>query len=120
MGGDLRGTGRELIAARDMGVDAIRIIRAMQRRVTMLAAMRTKVDNGSNPGAVVKATRSIFWKDADNYVQQLGRWPSARLAGLNAHLLEVEAKLMQVRDGLGVTILEEELVRIARAAARRG
>jgi hypothetical protein len=68
----------------------------------------------------VKATRSIFWKDADNYAQQLGRWPSARLAGLNAHLLEVEAKLMQVRDGLGVTILEEELVRIARAAARRG
>jgi DNA polymerase-3 subunit delta len=120
MGGDLRGTGRELIAARDMGVDAIRIIRAMQRRVTMLAAMRTKVDNGANPGAVVKATRSIFWKDADNYVQQLGRWPSARLAGLNTHLLEIEAKLMQVRDGLGVTILEEELVRIARAAARRG
>ena len=43
MGGDLRGTGRELAAARDLGVDAIRIIRAMQRRVTMLAAMRTKV-----------------------------------------------------------------------------
>jgi DNA polymerase-3 subunit delta len=120
MCGDLRGTGRELIAARELGVDAIRIIRAMQRRVTMLAAMRTKLDNGANPGAVVKATRSIFWKDADNYAQQLGRWPSARLAGLNAHLLEVEAKLMQVRDGLGVTILEEELVRIARAAARRG
>jgi DNA polymerase-3 subunit delta len=120
MGGDLRGTGRELIAARDMGVDAIRIIRAMQRRVTMLAAMRAKVDNGANPGAVVKATRSIFWKDADNYTQQLGRWPSARLAGLNAHLLEVEEKLMQVRDGVAVTILEEELVRIARAAARRG
>jgi hypothetical protein len=27
---------------------------------------------------------------------------------------------MQVRDGVAVTILEEELVRIARAAARRG
>jgi hypothetical protein len=39
---------------------------------------------------------------------------------LNSHLLEVEAKLMHVRDGLAVTILEEELVRIARAAARRG
>ena len=120
MGGDLRGTGRELTAARDMGVDAIRIIRAMQRRVTMLAAMRTKVDNGANPGAVVKATRSIFWKDADSYAQQLMRWPSVRLAGLNSHLLEVESKLMHVRDGLAVTILEEELVRIARAAARRG
>ncbi len=120
MGGDLRGTGRELADARDMGVDAIRIIRAFQRRVTMLAAMRAKVDNGANPGAVVKATRSVFWKDAEYYVQQLSRWPSARLAGLNDHLLEVESKLMHVRDGLGTTILEEELVRIARAAARRG
>ena len=120
MGGDVRGTGRELAAARDLGVDAIRVVRALQRRVTMLAAMRTKVDNGANPGAVVKATRSIFWKDADSYAQQLARWPSARLAGLNSHLLEVEAKLMHVRDGLAVTILEEELVRIARAAARRG
>lgn len=120
MGGDLRGTGRELADARDMGVDAIRIIRAFQRRVTMLAAMRAKVDNGSNPGAVVKATRSVFWKDVDHYVQQLSRWPSVRLAGLNGHLLEVESKLMHVRDGLGTTILEEELVRIARAAARRG
>jgi hypothetical protein len=27
---------------------------------------------------------------------------------------------MHVREGLAVTILEEELVRIARAAARRG
>jgi DNA polymerase III delta subunit len=103
-----------------MGVDAIRIIRAMQRRATLLAAMRTKVDNGASPGAVVKATRSIFWKDADSFAQQLMRWPSVRLAGLNSHLLEVESKLMHVREGLAATILEEELVRIARAAARRG
>lgn len=120
MGGDVRGAGREVAAARDMGVDAIRIIRAMQRRVTMLAAMRMKVDNGATAAAVIKATRSIFWKDADSYAQQLSRWPSERLSGLNGHLLEVESKLMQVRDGLAVTILEEELVRITRAAARRG
>ncbi len=120
MGGDLRGTGRELVAARDMGVDAIRIIRALQRRVTLLGSMRAKVDNGANPGAVVKATRSIFWKEADEFVKQLSRWPSARLAGLNGHLIDVEAKLMSVREGLGTVILEEELIRIARAAARRG
>jgi DNA polymerase III subunit delta len=120
MGGELRGTGRELIAARDMGVDAIRIVRALQRRVTLLASMRAKVDNGANPAAVVKATRSIFWKEADDFARQLGRWPSARLAGLNGHLLDIEAKLMSVREGLGSVILEEELIRIARAAARRG
>jgi DNA polymerase III subunit delta len=120
MGGELRATGRELAAAREMGVDAIRIVRALQRRVTLLASLRAKVDNGANPGAVVKATRSIFWKEADDFVKQLGRWPSVRLAGLNGHLLEVEAKLMSVREGLGSVILEEELIRIARAAARRG
>lgn len=120
MGGDVRATGRELVAARDMGVDAIRIIRALQRRVSMLAAMRAKVDDGAQPGAVVKATRGIFWKDADAFAQQLSRWPASRLANLLRHLLDVEAKLMHVRDGLGTTILEEELIRIARAAARRG
>lgn len=120
MSGELRKVGIELAAARDVGVDSIRIIRALQRRVGMLAAMRAKVDQGSNPGAVVKATRSIFWKDADSFVRQLSRWPSARLAGLNGHLLDIEAKLMSVKEGLGHVILEEELVRIARAAARLG
>jgi DNA polymerase III subunit delta len=120
MGGELRAMGQELATARDMGIDAIRIIRALQRRVTLLATLRAKVDKGSNPGAVVKATRSIFWKDADAFVKQLARWPSVRLARLNGHLIEVEGKLMSVKEGLGGVILEEELVRIARAAARRG
>jgi DNA polymerase-3 subunit delta len=119
MGGELRGTGRELAVARDMGVDSIRIVRALQRRVALLSSLRAKVDNGANAAAVVKATRSIFWKEADDFVKQLGQWPSVRLAGLNGHLLEVEAKLMAVKDGLGSVILEEELIRIARAAARR-
>lgn len=119
MGGELRGTGRELAVARDMGVDSIRIVRALQRRVALLSSLRAKVDNGANAAAVVKAARSIFWKEADDFVKQLGRWPSVRLAGLNGHLLEVEAKLMAVKDGLGSVILEEELIRIARAAARR-
>lgn len=119
MGGELRALGQELADARDMGIDAIRVIRALQRRVTLLASLRAKVDRGSNPAVVVKATRSIFWKDADAFVRQLSRWPAQRLVGLNSHLLELEARLMSVKEGLGSVILEEELVRIARAAARR-
>jgi DNA polymerase III subunit delta len=119
MSGELRGTGRELVIARSMGVDAIRIVRALQRRVALLSSLRAKVDSGLNASEVVKATRSVFWKEADEFVKQLGRWPSLRLAGLNGHLLEVEMKLMAVKDGLGSLILEEELIRIARAAARR-
>ena len=120
MSGELRKVGIELAAARDVGVDSIRIIRALQRRVGVLASLRAKVENGASPGAVVKATRSIFYKEADAFVRQLSRWPSARLAGLNGHLIDVEEKLMSVKEGLGHVILEEELVRIARAASRLG
>jgi DNA polymerase III subunit delta len=120
MSGELRNLGSDLLAARDMGIDAIRIVRALQRRVALLLSLRAKVDEGGNPAALAKANRSIFYKEEGEFVRQLGRWSSKRLAGLNGHLLEVEGKLMAVRDGLSTVILEEELVRIARAASRMG
>jgi DNA polymerase III subunit delta len=120
MSGKLKPLGAELANNRQMGVDAIRIIRAMQRRVTMLAALRSKVDAGTSPGALVRATPSIFFKEKDEVAGQLGRWPSSRLAGLNGHLLDIEQQLMSVKAELGLVILEEELTKIARAAARAG
>ena len=103
-----------------MGVDAIRIIRAMQRRAVMLAGLRAKVDAGTAPGALVRATPSIFFKEKDDFVNQLGRWPSSRLAGLNGHLLDIEQRLMSVKADISAVILEQELTKIARAAARAG
>jgi DNA polymerase III subunit delta len=120
MNGELRKVGVELTVARDVGLDSIRIIRALQRRVGLLMAMRAKVDKGSTAADVVKATRSIFYKEADTHVRQLSRWPASRLAGLGGHLLDIEERLMSVREGLGHVILEEELIRITRAAARLG
>ena len=120
MGGKLRALGAGLANNRAMGVDAIRIIRAMQRRTVMLAGLRAKVDAGTSPGALVRATPSIFFKEKDDFVNQLGRWPSSRLAGLNGHLLDIEQRLMSVKANLSAVILEQELTKIARAAARAG
>lgn len=120
MGGELRRAGVELLQAREMGVDAIRIIRAMQRRVTLLGSLRGKVDKGTAIGPLVKATKSIFWKEESEYVRQLSRWPSSRLAGLAGHLLELEGRLMSAREGAAIVIMEEELLRIARIASRLG
>ena len=117
MGGDLRMLGRELAIARQTGVDAIRIIRALQRRIAMLTGLRSKVDGGLSPDNVVN-TPSIFWKEKASIASQLRSWPSARLAALNGHLLETEKKLMSVKAELGSIILEEELAKISRAAAR--
>jgi DNA polymerase III subunit delta len=118
MGGQVKKLGPELITARQMGVDAIRITRAMQRRATMLAGLRAKVDGGASPANVVESNRAIFYKERGAFTQQLMCWPSKRLAGLNGHLIDIEARLMAVKADLGVVILEQELTRIARAAAR--
>lgn len=120
LAGDAKALGRTMIEARAIGIEAIRIIRALQRRVALLAGMRAKVDDGANAGAVVRANRAIFWKEQGAFTQQVQRWTAARLAGLNAHLLDVEAKLMATGGDLTETLFEEELVRIARAAARKG
>lgn len=116
--GDAKALGRTIIEARAVGIEAIRIVRALQRRIALLTGMRAKVEEGANAGAVVRANRAIFWKEQGAFTQQVQRWTAPRLAGLNAHLLEVEAKLMATGADLTETVLEEELVRIARAAAR--
>jgi DNA polymerase III subunit delta len=118
MGGQVRELGTELVVARQMGVDAIRITRALQRRVTQLAGLRAKVDTGSAPAHVVESNRAIFWKERSSMTNQLTRWPSARLAGLNGHLIDIEERLMAVKADLGSVLLEQELTKIARAAAR--
>jgi DNA polymerase III subunit delta len=118
MGGEVRALGRQLTEARAMGIDSIRIVRSLQRRATLLAGLRAKVDAGAAPGALIRATKSIFWKEQADHENQLKRWTATRLAGLLGHLIEMEQKIMSLGAELGGVLLEEELARIARAAAR--
>jgi DNA polymerase III subunit delta len=118
MAGEVRALGRQLAEARAVGVDAVRITRAMQRRAALLAGLRAKVDAGAAPGALIRATKSIFWKEQGEHEAQLKCWTSPRLAGLIGHLIEVEQKVMALGADLGSVLLEEELARIARSAAR--
>ncbi len=118
LSGEVKLLGRTIIEARAVGIEAIRIVRALQRRVAMLTGMRAKVEAGAEPGSVVRGNRALFWKEQDMFVRQLRQWSAARLAALNGHLLELEAKLMATGGDLTGTLLEQELVRIARAAAR--
>jgi DNA polymerase III subunit delta len=118
MGGEVKALVREIANARALGLDAIRVVRALQRRLALLAGLRGKMDHGAQAGSLLRATRGIFWMDHDAYTRQLGRWTSERLASLNGHLLSLEARLMANPPDMGATLLEQELTRIARAAAR--
>lgn len=117
LGGDIRKLGGELRAARQRGILGVGLIRAMQRKLALLIGQRSKVDQGQSIDALVRSP-AVFWKERGAVAAQLRLWPSARLAGLNGHLLDVERRLMSVKAGLSDTVLEQELIRIARAAAR--
>jgi DNA polymerase III delta subunit len=93
-------------------------VRALQRRVAQLTGLRAKVEAGADAGAVVRGNRTIFWKEQDVFIRQVRQWNSVRLAGLNAHLIELEARLMAAGADLGETMIEQEMVRVARAASR--
>lgn len=118
MNGDVKPLGRNIVEARAVGIEAIRLVRALQRRVAQLTGLRAKVEAGADAGAVVRGNRTIFWKEQDVFIRQVRQWNSARLAGLNAHLIELEARLMAAGGDLGETMIEQEMVRVARAAAR--
>jgi DNA polymerase III subunit delta len=118
LGGQVRQFGVELLMARQMGIDSIRIVRAIQRRVALLIGLRAKVDEGATPDALVRATHAVFFMERPSVTDQLGRWTSAKLSGLNGHLLEIESRLMAMRPDVGAVYLGQELVRIVRMAAR--
>lgn len=118
MGGELREAVGEIALMKAAGVEPVRVVRAFQRRVALLGAIRAKVDAGGQAGAVVRATRGVFWKDYGMIERQVQRWPSQRIAGLNRHLLDIEAQIMAKGSDLGAALLEEELARLARTAAR--
>ncbi|MEY4998998.1 MAG: hypothetical protein RIS00_1042 [Pseudomonadota bacterium] len=118
MNGDIKLLGRNIVEARAVGIEGIRVVRALQRRVAQLTGLRAKVEAGADAGAVVRGNRTIFWKEQDVFIRQVRQWNSVRLAGLNAHLIELEARLMAAGADLGETMIEQEMVRVARAAGR--
>lgn len=118
MGGEIRALGRQLAEARAVGIDAVRLLRALQRRTALLAGLRAKVDAGAAPGAIIRATKAIFWKEQAEHETQLKCWTSQRLAGLMGHLIDLEQQVMALGADLGAVLLEEEMARIARSAAR--
>jgi len=100
------------------GTEAIPVIRALQRRLLILAPARARVERGQRPGDVMAAIgKSMFWKDKKLIERLLAKWDAKRLAALSQRVGALERDLMFTplpeRVALG-----EELIAIARAARR--
>jgi DNA polymerase-3 subunit delta len=116
--GDVEMLQEELLRLESEGVEGIPILRALLRRMTLLARLRAEVERGNSVDAVMASQgKSLFWKDKKSVSKQLGRWRSDLVARSIGRLLEAERQ-MKTSGALGAAAVDEELFAIARQAAR--
>ena len=119
LAGDVAALSRELDAAAG-DAEPVSVLRALQRRLSMLAPLRARVDQGQRPhDAVTSAGKAVFWKEKDLVAGILERWDSKALARVLERSGELERRLMRPDSPPAAQALEEELVAIARTARRR-
>jgi DNA polymerase-3 subunit delta len=100
------------------GVDAIPMLRAILRRLLLLAEMRGQVADGNGVEAVMgSAGKAIFWKDKQAVSSQLARWRPEAIETAMQRVLAAE-RAVKRSGGAGLVAASEELLAIARAAAR--
>jgi len=119
LAGDLEGLSRELDhSASD--AEPITVVRALQRRLLMLAPIRSRVELGTRPhDAVTSAGKSVFFKEKDLVARLVSLWDSKALARVIERSGELERRLMSGDSPPPAEALEEELIAIARTARRR-
>jgi DNA polymerase-3 subunit delta len=116
--GDAAGLEAELARLHAEGQEGIPLLRAMLRRMSLLARLRAEVEQGSTPAAVMASSgKALFWKEKDEVGRQLARWRADLIAKAMARLLEAERQV-KASGGIGPLAADEELFAICRQAAR--
>ena len=122
--GDLALAGRmdtlldELARLPHGGSEPIPVLRALQRRLLMLAPLRTRVEKGERvDGVMTSMGKSLFWKDKPLIQRLLSTWSSERLAEAASRVSDLERRIM-LRPLADDAALGETLVTLARAAGR--
>lgn len=101
------------------GSEAIPIVRALQRRLMMLAPLRARIEAGERPDAVLTSLgKALFWKDKPVVQRLLVTWSADRIAAAAERVGKVERDLV-FSQADGEAALGETLITIARAARPR-
>lgn len=113
LAGDLRGLASELSLMDGAAMDAIPVVRALQRRLLMLAPLRAKIDGGQPGDSVL---RSVWQRDKAMVGRILPRWSGARLSEAFQRVQRLERELL-LRPVPPAAALGETLMQLARVAA---
>ena len=119
LGGDIGPLAHALTELAPGGTEAIPAIRALQRRLLMLAPIRARVEAGERlDGVLTSMGKALFWKDKDLVQKLAPRWDSAGLAKVAERAGRLERALM-LSETPPLETLGEELIAIGRAARSR-
>ena len=100
------------------GSEAVPILRALQRRLLMLAPLRARIERGERlDGVMASMGKALFWKDKPLIQRLLSTWSAERLAEAAARVSALERQVM-LTPVSGEAALGETLVTVARAAGR--
>ena len=99
--------------------EAIPVVRALQRRLLMLAPARARIERGDSASAVMTSLgKSLFWKDKALVERLLRRWDAKGLVTVAERAGKLERDLV-FSPAPDQEALGEELLSIARAARSR-
>ena len=100
------------------GSEAVPILRALQRRMLMLAPLRARIERGESvDGVMTSMGKALFWKDKPLIQRLLSSWSAERLAEAASRVSALERQIM-LTPASDEAALGETLVTIARAASR--
>lgn len=117
--GQLQQADAELARLASEGIEDIPVIRALSRRALQLAQLRAQMADGESIDRVMDtAGKAIFWKEKDVIRGELQRWSPDALATALTRLAEAERQV-KAPGYPGSALVEEEVLAIARFAARR-
>ena len=98
--------------------EAVPILRALQRRLLMLAPLRARVERGERVDDVLTSMgKALFWKDKALVKTLLSNWSAARLAEAADRVTQAERQLI-LSPAPDDAVLGELLVTLARAGTR--
>lgn len=121
LGGELPKISREIKRMRELGLNPVGLLLAIERRAAQLMQVSAKLGpRGSldNLSKGEKAQLGIFWKEERDVRQQLTRWQPRKLERLVSRLVGLHQSLLANSQSAEI-LLANDLAEIARFAARR-
>jgi len=121
LGGESGRLAGELRRMRELGLNPVAVLLALERRVAQLAALAARLGARGDTRALLeaeKAARRVFWKDERDLANQLKRWRGRRLERLVDKLAALH-RTMLANSQSAELLLAQGLAEIARASSAK-